>query len=80
LCVCEIKGADRINDSHAVLCDLIRIGCFSKDAIDIYSNQGVLGIHVVGRYFSWNEIYELVDKSYLQKHDCFACNALSIGE
>lgn len=44
----EMKGEDRNSDSHAVLCDPIKIGRFSKDAIDSHSNNGVLSIHVAG--------------------------------
>jgi hypothetical protein len=35
------KGVDRINDTHAVLCDLIKIACFSKNAIDNKSLKAV---------------------------------------
>lgn len=50
ICVGEVKGEDKISDNHATLCDLMKIGCFSKEAIDAYSNYGILGIHVVGNY------------------------------
>ena len=30
----EVKGEDRNEDKHALLCDLMKIACFSKEAID----------------------------------------------
>lgn len=48
ICVGEVKGEDRIADNHSTLSDLMKIGCFSKDAIDKYGNKGILGVHVVG--------------------------------
>jgi hypothetical protein len=64
VCVCEVKGEDWTKDRHATLCDLIRIECFSKDAIDTCSNYGVLGIlgiHVVGKYLVQDKTNGLVD-------------------
>lgn len=48
ICVGEVKGEDRIADDHSTLSDLMKVGCFSKDAIDKYGNKGILGVHVVG--------------------------------
>lgn len=45
----EVKGEYKATDRHGMLCDLIRTGCFSKEAIDTYCNYGTLGIHAVGK-------------------------------
>ncbi|KAI7887731.1 uncharacterized protein EV154DRAFT_484821 [Mucor mucedo] len=39
VCVCEVKGEGRVHDTHATLCDLIKIECFSADVINAYSNK-----------------------------------------
>ncbi|KAI8073699.1 hypothetical protein BDF21DRAFT_386322 [Thamnidium elegans] len=44
----EVKDEDRNEDTRAVLGDLIKIACFSKEAIDEASFKGTLGIQVVG--------------------------------
>ena len=44
----EMKGKDRNEDTHALLCDLMKIACFSKEAVDEASFKGILGIHVIG--------------------------------
>jgi hypothetical protein len=44
----EVKGEDRKEDTHAALCDLIKIGCFSNEAIDEVLCKEILGIQVVG--------------------------------
>jgi hypothetical protein len=44
----EVKGEDKKEDTHTLLCGLIKIGCFSKETIDKSSFKGILGIHVVG--------------------------------
>lgn len=31
----EAKGEDKIKDTYAVLCDLMKIACFSKNPIEI---------------------------------------------
>lgn len=43
----EVKGEDKNKDTHALLCDLMKIAYFSKEAIDEASFKGILGIHVV---------------------------------
>lgn len=48
LSVGEAKGEDKINDTHATLCDLVKIACFCKNVVDKEYLNSVLGIHVVG--------------------------------
>lgn len=43
----EVKGEDKNKDTHVLLCDLMKIACFNKEAIDEASFKGILGIHVV---------------------------------
>lgn len=43
----EVKGEDKNKDTHALLCDLMKITYFSKEAIDEASFKGILGIYVV---------------------------------
>jgi hypothetical protein len=44
----EVKSEDKSKDIDALLRDLMKIVCFSKEAIDEVSFKGSLGIHVVG--------------------------------
>lgn len=48
----EVKGEHKMEDKHAILCDLMKLACFSEDIIDGSDYKGVLGIHVVGKYIT----------------------------
>ncbi|KAI7892837.1 uncharacterized protein EV154DRAFT_479927 [Mucor mucedo] len=47
----KITGDDVKDDMHASLLDLIRIGWFLKQSIDINHFEGIIGVHVVGKLF-----------------------------
>ncbi|RCH88294.1 hypothetical protein CU098_009011, partial [Rhizopus stolonifer] len=70
ICVGEVKGEDKISDNHATFCDLMKIGCFSKEAIDAYSNYGILGIHVVGFQVTIYVTILLAEGLYVMQEIC----------
>lgn len=66
----DVKGEDRINDTHSCLIDLLRIGMLSGGSINQEKYDGIVCVHVVGVQMTFYIVSLMASGVYVMLEIC----------